>query len=91
MPKLIIEMDDGTKEEYTTYFAVTARDEGDGAEIREAMGIDCRVLVAGAMLKKAAIKADVAWNEFVKRAFPTPPLTQPDDEALQNRIKYSVN
>jgi hypothetical protein len=91
MPKLIIEKEDGTQEEYTTFFAVTARDMGDSAEIRQAIGIDCRVLVAGAMLKKAIIKADVAWNEFVKRAFPTPPLTQPDDEALQNRIKYSVN
>ena len=91
MPKLIIEMDDGTKEEYTNFFAAVARDSGDGVKIREAIWVDCRILIAGTMLRKAIIKANAAWNEFVKRAFPYPPLALPDDEALQNRIKYSSN
>lgn len=91
MPKLIIEKDDGTQEEYTTFFAVFARDTGAGAEIRQSIGIDCRILVAGAMFKKAIIKANVAFDEFVKIAFSSPPLTTPDDEALQARITYSVN
>ena len=93
MPKLILEQDDGTREEFTTFFAVLATDAGDGAEIRQVIGLDCRVLVAGAMLKKAIIKASDAWDEFVKRTFSDRELIsmEPDNEAFRKRIKWSMN
>lgn len=103
MSKLIIESDDGTREEYINFFAVVAIDTGiesiddeacntpRGAIIHEEIGYNCRLLVAGAMLKKATLKAEIAWNEFINRHFSTPPLVRPDDEALNARIKWNSN
>ena len=100
MPKLIIEQDDGSREEYTNFFVVAAidteieRDDdeiGSGAIIHTIIGYDCRLMVVGGMLEKAAMKAGLAWDEFIKRHFSSPPLVKPDDEALNMRIKWSSN
>lgn len=91
MPKLILEKDDGTRDEYTTFFAVLAVDTGTGKGgiFHEVIGMDCRTLVAGAMLRKAMACSWDSWNDFIRISFDTPPLAQPDIEALEKRIKWS--
>ncbi|GAI29161.1 unnamed protein product [marine sediment metagenome] len=66
-------------------------DTGSGGDINQIIGLDCRVLVAGAMFKKAIIYASDGWDEFVKNVFPNKGLIKPDDEALNKRIKWQLS
>lgn len=87
--KMIIEKDDGSKEEFTNFFAVGATDkgEGEGAGIHKYFSYeDCRIIVVGGLLKKAWIYADIAWDKFIAENFDAPWIDEPDKEALEGRI-----
>lgn len=92
--RMIIEKDDGSREEFTNFFAVGAIDKSEsaGGEIHKYFSYeDCRILVVGGLLKKTWIYADIEWDKFITENFDAPWIDAPDMEALEGRITRGQN
>jgi len=97
MEKVVVFFEDGSVEEFTTFFLVGAVDYGTSTKgqpstkIRRVVACDnARLLVFGAMLRKASIEASHTFEKLMKAEGQfSYPFDEVSKSALQHRISWS--
>lgn len=97
MEKVVVFFEDGSVEEFTTFFLVGAVDYGTGikgqtsAKFRRVVACNnARLLVFGAMLRKASIEAAHTYEKLMKAEGEiTYPFDEVSESALEHRISWS--